>query len=401
MLLSRRRLLLGSAALLLVGCADGPTIASVETSGQVARPGAPGVAEPVRVAYTLRRPASVSAVLRGDGQEWRLREPTARQPGERYEISFDGTVPLGAGADRAVLADGAYELRLRAQEEGGRGDERAVPLRVDAVESAPLEVSGPTLSLSTITPDGDGVDDEVRIGYHLGKEATAEIWAFDDRGDRVTILAPTLRPPGDHYLLWDGSAGGRVFGGKRLFDGQYTVALRVEDQAGNVRQREAPLRIANGGIERVEIAEVEITPSALRLGQTLHLRVRVVNTGETVVRTMGPPPGTEYRTSQPFSALLDPSTGKPYQLVSGAWRVGLGWGTQKQELPLRWGLLPDPARTVGPGEAAVVEADVVVDEEALADVPPGAPVRFFVGAVREGVGLSGGRVGDHLVQVTA
>src|SRR5919198_2710935 len=91
--LSRRRLLLGSAALLLVGCADGPTIASVETSGQVARPGAPGVAEPVRVAYTLRRPASVSAVLRGDGQEWRVRGPPPPPPGGRGENNLAGTPP--------------------------------------------------------------------------------------------------------------------------------------------------------------------------------------------------------------------------------------------------------------------------------------------------------------------
>ena len=31
--------------------------------------------------------------------------------------------------------------------------------------------------------------------------------------------------------------------------------MTARDEAGNVRQREAPLRIANGGIERVEIAE--------------------------------------------------------------------------------------------------------------------------------------------------
>jgi hypothetical protein len=383
----------------MVGCGDGPAIASVEMSGEVARPGAPGVAEPVRIAYSLRRPAEVSAVLRGGGQEWRLREPTPRRTGEQYQIAFDGTVPLGSGADRTVLPDGAYELRLSAEEPDGRRDERAVRLRVSSADAAPIEVDGPTLSLSTITPDGDGVDDEVRIVYRLGKEATVEIWAFDDRGLRATILAPTLRPAGEHALVWDGSAGGRVFGGKRLFDGRYTVALRVQDEAGNVRQREAPLRIANGGIERVEIAEAEIAPARLRLGQKLHLRVRVVNTGETTVRTMGPPPGTEYQTGHPFSALIDPSTTRPYQPVSGAWRVGLGWGTQKQELPLRWGLLADPAASLDPGGEAIVEADVIVDREVLADLPPGAPVRFFVGAVREGVGLSGGRVGDRLVQV--
>jgi hypothetical protein len=392
-MLSRRRFLLAAGALALVACGDSATIATLETSGEVAKPGAPGVAEPIRVGYTLRRPAAVSAVLGADdGREWPLRAATPRTPGEPYQIAFDGTVPAGPGQDRAVLADGAYELRLIAVESDGRTDRRAVAVRVESADAAPLELDGPTLSLSAISPDGDGVDDEARISYRLGKEATVEIWAYDEKGGRATIQAPTRRPAGEHAVLWDGSAGGRVFGGKRLVDGQYAVALRAWDAAGNSRHRELPLRILNGGIERVEVAEVRMTPERLRIGETLRLRARVVNTGETTVRTAAPRPDAAQATDRPFATI-------PEKPSSGAWRLGLGWATQDQELPIRWGLLPDPTGTIPPGGEAVVEAEIVVAENVLTNVPDGQPVRFFVGVVREGIGMSGGRVGDHLVTV--
>lgn len=395
--LTRRQLLF--AAVTLAACGDGPTIASFATSGDVARPGGGGLARPITVSYQLRRPADVSALLRGAGGEWALRTAAPRTPGEQYQLIFDGTVPSGE-ADRSVLKDGAYELRLVAVEPDGRRDERAAALEVAGADAAPLTLDGPRLSVGTITPDGDGVDDEVRIEMALSKPATVEIAAANDKGDRAAILPPTRREAGAFALTWDGSAGGRVFGGKRLPDGQYTITVIARDQAGNVRQRQAPLRIANGGIERLEIAEVSIAPTQIKLGDQLKLRVKVVNTGETTIRTMGPPPSTLYRTDQSFSTIADPATGRPYALASGAWRVGLGWQDAPQELPLRWGLLPDPSGTIPPGGAAVVEATVQVESGFEFD-PRGRPrpVRFWVGAIREGVGLATGRVGDQIVTI--
>src|SRR4051812_29256362 len=101
MALTRRRLLLGLAALPIAACAGDPTIRAFATSGPTARPGGRGLARPVQVTYQLSRSAAVSALLRGpDGREWPLRGETPRQPGEEYELSFDGTVPVGDGVDR-------------------------------------------------------------------------------------------------------------------------------------------------------------------------------------------------------------------------------------------------------------------------------------------------------------
>ena len=395
--LTRRQLLVAVVA--IAACSDGSTIAEFSPSGDVARPGGQGLAQPITVSYRVRRPADVSAVVRGGGGEWPLRSAAPRTPEEQYELVFDGTVPTG-DADRSVLKDGSYELRLVAVEPGGRRDERSTPVQVAGADTAALELDGPKLSLSTITPDGDGVDDEVRIDLALSKAATVEVEAANPQGDRAAIMASTRHDPGAFSLTWDGSAGGRVFGGKRLPDGDYTVTVVARDEAGNVRTRTAPLRIANGGIERVEIAEVSIGPTQLKIGGQLKVRIKVANTGETTIRTMGPPPSTLYRTSQSFSTVVNPATSKPYELSSGAWRVGLGWQDAPQELPLRWGLLPDANGTIPPGGSAVVEATVQVENGPEFD-PKGQPrpVRFWVGAIREGVGLASGRVGDQVVTI--
>jgi hypothetical protein len=398
--LSRRRFLYAAGALALVGCGEDTTIARFETSGDLAKPGGRGLAQPITISYRLRRPADVSAVVRGPGGEWPLRTAAPRGTGEEYQLVFDGTVPSGE-ADRTVLRDGQYELRLVASEADGRRDERSAPVTVAGADPGPLEVDGPRLTLATITPDGDGVDDEVRIAFKLSKPAQVEITAENEKGDRATILPPGRREAGDVSVVWDGSAGGRVFGGKRLPDGQYTLTLVARDDAGNVRTRQAPLRIANGGIERLEITDVLIGPTQLKLGDRLRVSIRVANTGETVLRTMGPAPSTLYRTNESFSTIKDPATGQPYPLTSGAWRVGLGWQNAPQELPIRWGLLSDPSGTIPPGGTATVEAVVQVEpgfEFSPTDGKP-KPVRFWVGAIREGVGLATGRVGDQVVTI--
>ena len=400
MSLSRRRFLFAAGALALVGCGEGPTIAQFDVSGDVARPGGRGLAQPITIGYRLARAASVSALLRGQGGEWPLRTAAPREPGEDYQLVFDGSVPTG-DADRTVVGNGKYQLSLVALEPDGRRDERSAALEVAGGDAQPLQLDGPTLSLNTITPDGDGVDDEVRISFKLSKPAEVEVTAENDQGDRAAVLAPSRRDAGDGSVLWDGSAGGRVFGGKRLPDGQYTVTVVARDDAGNVRQRQAPLRIANGGIERLEIAEVTIGPAQIHLGDQLKIHVKVVNSGETVLRTMGPGPATLYHTNESFSTIKDPKTNQPYQLTSGAWRVGLGWQDAPQELPLRWGLLASPDGTIQPGGTTTVDAVVQVEHGFEFDPPNGQPrqVRFWVGAIREGVGLATGRVGDQVVTI--
>lgn len=396
MRLSRRRLLLTTLAWPLVACTAGATIARFDPSGPTARPGGRGLAQPVNVHYELNRPATVEAIVRdASGKDWPLRETTDRLPGEEYQVTFDGTVPLGTGGDRQVLPDGAYELRLTATEPTGARDVRTAPIRVEAAAVDPLDLTGPTLSHTAITPDGDGVDDEVRIGLRLSKDALLEVAAQDAAGARTAILPPAHRPAGEHQLLWEGSSGGRVFGGKRLPDGQYTIVVTARDDAGNVRVRQAPLRIANGGVERLEIVNATIEPGRIRLGDQLRIRVEVANTGETVLRTMGPPPGTHYRTGQSHSTLLA-ANGRPYEIVAGAWRIGLGWKDADQELPLRWGLLPDIAGTIAPGGRAIVEAVVTVDRLPSTLT---TSARFWVGAMREGIGMTSGRVGDRVVEL--
>ena len=397
--MTRRRMLAGALAistLSLIACDDGSPFASLASSGVEAHPGGQGVAIPVRVAFRLRRPASIEVILRNEvGKEWMLRPTTPRIADEDYEIVFDGSVPDGTQGDRTVVANGPYDVRIAATENNGTRIERTIPVRVVGGDDTPLNLEGPRLSLNAISPDGDGVDDEVKISMRLSKAAMIDIAADDGKGTRSPIVAQSRRDPGEIDVLWDGSSGGRVFGGKRLADGQYTITVQARDAAGNVRIRQAPLRITNGGMERLEIADASISPTRVRVGQPITVRVTVINTGETTIRTMGPPPGSGYSTQDSFSTLIDPTSANksPYEMVSGAWRVGLGWQTASQELPIRWGLLPDLGSTIPPGGSAIVEATVVVRE------PPNPGLRFWVGAIREGVAFATGRVGDRVVVI--
>ncbi|MBM4417666.1 MAG: hypothetical protein FJ033_05065 [Chloroflexi bacterium] len=376
--------------LVTVGCGVAPI--EIALDGTTVRPGAPGVAIPARLSYRVDRTARVAVDVVGPLGAWVLREPTMRHPGEMYEIRFDGTVPSHDGRDRVVIPDGDYTLRLTIAPEGGSPIEWTAPIAVVAGDPVPLVLGEPRLSHARITPDGDGVDDETMIDYSLSKEAIVQIWAENDRGNRATIQGPTRLPEGSHRLPWDGSAGGRVFGGKRLADGTYRVSVRAEDQAGNVRTRAAPIEIANGGIERLEVASVRFTPARVRRGETVRVEASIVNTGETALGTAGPPPSHRYSTTDSFSGVLGPD-GAPLAVRAGTWRLGVGWQGAPQELPLRWGLAEAAATELAPGTSIALTAEFTVD------LPSSTVQRFWVGMVREGVGMVTGRVGDHLIAI--
>src|SRR5439155_25086371 len=98
-----------------------------------------------------------------DGKHHLLRDRATRAP-DRYEVLFDGTVP-GPNGDRRVVPDGAYELRVAADDGLGRHEERSLGLTVADADTTPIEVLALQTDLAEFTPDGDGQDDEVLIAY--------------------------------------------------------------------------------------------------------------------------------------------------------------------------------------------------------------------------------------------
>lgn len=106
---------------------------------------------------------------------------------------------------------------------------------VSDLEGVPL-LDELTLSTTTCTPNGDGVNDEVRIDvaiFHVEGDKELAVEVYDISGRRVRDLTRhTAQPSGDHRFLWDG----RDDAGRRLPPGHYVVraAFRAEGTTGTV-----------------------------------------------------------------------------------------------------------------------------------------------------------------------
>ena len=86
---------------------------------------------------------------------------------------------------------------------------------------------------NAFTPQGDAVNDEVRIGYTLLKVLDASevsVEVFDLRGRCLWRAGPSGREAGRHAVLWDG----RDQSGRLVGPGLYLVRVEVETD----RQRE-------------------------------------------------------------------------------------------------------------------------------------------------------------------
>ena len=73
---------------------------------------------------------------------------------------------------------------------------------------------------------------DVRLSFRLAKAGAASMIVADTRGRRVrTLLAPAVREPGEHVVIWDGTDDA----GARAPAGVYFAALRTD--AGDVTRR--------------------------------------------------------------------------------------------------------------------------------------------------------------------
>src|SRR5206468_772228 len=130
------------------------------------------------------------------------------------------TVETSPG-NRRVLPDGDYTLVLAVEDQGGARIEKRAPVRVRDADTTPVAIqelrvaannSGGTL----MTPNSDGNDDEVRITYQVTKAAEITVYVTDEQGNHYIIDPPTKRNPSLLSHLWDGTTGGRIYGGKLL-----------------------------------------------------------------------------------------------------------------------------------------------------------------------------------------
>jgi hypothetical protein len=394
-----------SLVVVTLGCAPRPLLSELSPSALVVRPNASQAAEPIRIAYTLGRRADVAVDLVGpDGRTYALRERATRAP-DTYQVRFDGTVAADAG--RRVLADGQYRLRVRAEDGDGPTEERSLEVRVEGADTVPVRVLDLKTDRAQFSPNGDGTDDDLRITYRLTKDAESTVYVTDEAGQYFAIDPWRERRATLVSHQWDGTTGGRLFGGKLLADGRYTLHVEARDLAGNTDSAVQSIVIAGGGVPRLEITDVRFTPVSIVLGGTVDVRITVRNSGGAEIKTWGPPPGHTYEAPhERFASIRQPDDPNQTEYFerNGVWRVGVAWQNAPEPFPLRWGLAEPPKDANGnydwngwslpPGESVTVEGHIRVFIK-----EPSREVRFWAGVIQEGVGFPSTRTGEQSVQV--
>jgi hypothetical protein len=178
--------------------------------------------EAAQLSFRLGKAASVDvAIVDADGEPVRRLASEARLGRGRAVFRWDGRDDSGA-----VVADGPYRLRVRLPAEN-----RTVTFG----QRIAVDTDPPALQLLEVDPRRLIPGDE-GLAIHLELDERARVFLAVDgrRADRFGIVER-----GTEEIVWRGTSRGRA-----LPPGEYEIALRAKDRAGN---RSPP----TGGVEIV------------------------------------------------------------------------------------------------------------------------------------------------------
>ncbi len=357
-------------------CGSQPLI-TVGTQPVVVEPHPNSSNQRADVGYTIGAPAHVTiSLVKPDGQRILLRD-SDRSP-DSYSFPFSGLVDVPNSSDKQVLQNGDYKLLFAATGKDGRTLEQTVPAIIKNADPVPLVVDNLSLSLTTFSPNGQGVQqmpdgttinqDQTKLNYSVNKTADIAIWVTDSHGTNTPVhqqSAPDTKPGVQPSVTWDGKGAN----GAPVPDGVYTMHVQATDAAGNVTDRTIQVTVVDSGIPQVQIVSSRFFPMALGLGDTVNLAITIKNTGTTAIKTLGPPPGTIYTTKMKGyldSSFAKPGDPTPYLDTPGRWRVGVRWTSGDVNYPARWGFFADDTRQLQPNEQVTITGGIKV----LAPQPP-------------------------------
>lgn len=413
-------LLAALAALALSACAAGPLVSNASVEPNTISPNADGDSDVARIAYTIRRPSSVSIYFVDDGGARHYFRQDRHRGDRDYNVLWGGVI---AGR---VLPDGEYTWVIEAADEAGNSDkvEGKITLR-EADTNAP-EFQNFAVNPALITPNQDGIGDRASITYWLTKEVE-EIQVYllnpadPDNPNQKYPLAEVPREveptdPGYHFYDYD---GGIDLGADPPPDGAYIVVAEARDRAGNHTVISDTLTIENGGKPRAEIVggEVQmIDPTELypedrfnlnlSIGGAMIFTATVENYGNVPLRTAGPWPGATYFSDQNFNTLAYNNSEESWFEQSGTWRFGLNFESNfGQDWPFRFAVgRHEDLRCeiirgheqcfLDPGERGLVYGAII-----WLAAPPDNPFRIWGGLLHEDVAVVNNSVDVHEIQI--
>lgn len=354
-----------------------PLLFNVGVEPGVIAPNGDSVRNEARLQYSLGSRADVKITLFGPNGFSHILRDQARAPGS-YEIRFNGAV--GSDDHQRVVPDGKYTFLVEAKDATGKRAEQRVDLAVENADTNPPEIQDVAANLDTISPNGDGINDEMTLSFGLSKRSTVMLYLTRDEDGAYYMLYPPKEQEGLQAYLFDGHDNGE----KLLQDGRYTFHIRAWDKSGNVSEATRSILIDQGGIPRLDIIEAKFSPTSVPLGGVVQVRITVRNTGNAIVRSnpadgIGPPPGTRYTTDQSYATWQDEKREPLYYERPGTWRVGVSWtNAPPPPVPVRWSLGKDLA----PGEEATITGEIQVLQRTR-------EMYFSAWVVQEGVGFPG------------
>jgi len=377
-----------AAGLMLAGCstAGGPLLSELHTSASVIAPTGRGDTPPILVAYTLSRPATISAYLVGSkGDKLYLQKDELRPVAGDYSITFVGAyAPDPAGMERRVLPAGSYPIVVEAVDGSGARKEARTQLQLLDSDTTTPSIDNLTLYPDSISPNFDGVDDTVQITYRSAKLSTVTVYLMSDDGKRYLLQREERQTPGEHSTSWDGQIGNQL-----LPSGSYRFVVEAEDAAGNVVAAQKILKIDSASMPDAYLMSVTFNPQHILLGQLVKVEIRVKNTGNTVLRSQGPDPGYTYSSQEGFSTIQ----GGKYQDQKGYWRVGVDWasgpGSSGAKYPYRWGFGKD----LQPGEEVTVVGYIRMEDKY-------PQIWLYAGLVQEQVRYWDDQVGRTVIETS-
>jgi hypothetical protein len=189
----------------------------------VLSPDGDGIADTTTISYTLTGRAAVTATVQNSSGT----AVAALFSGQLQGVRRQSFIYAAGG-----LPDGTYVLTVSAAGEDGRIGSLAVPFAVDRT------LSGLSLTTQLMTPNGDGVDDSLGIGFSLTVSATVTVQIEQAGVVTASVFAGQL-PAGTSQVFWDGTtAAGSAP------DGSYEAAVIVNGLFG-VTRHATPFTIAH------------------------------------------------------------------------------------------------------------------------------------------------------------
>ena len=165
-----------------------PLLAGLTVVPGVLSPDGDGIDDTATISYTLSARASVTATIA---------DSTGAVVATLFAQQMEGARTQAFPYDPSGLADGTYTLTISASGEDGRSALLQASFAVDRT------LTGLTLSTQALTPNGDGADDVLGIGFTLAVAANVTV-QIEQAGALVASVFTGQLPAGPAQVSWDG-----------------------------------------------------------------------------------------------------------------------------------------------------------------------------------------------------